>query len=33
MTVEVAFHDLDALGHVNNAVYLVYLETARIKFL
>jgi acyl-CoA thioester hydrolase len=30
--IEVAFRDLDALGHVNNAVYLSYLETARIKF-
>jgi len=33
ITVEVAFRDLDAMGHVNNAVYLSYLETARIKFL
>lgn len=32
-TVEVSFRDLDVLGHVNNAVYLTYLETARIKFL
>jgi acyl-CoA thioester hydrolase len=31
--IEVAFRDLDALGHVNNAVYLSYMETARIKFL
>ena len=31
-TVEVAFRDIDAMGHVNNAVYLSYLETARIKF-
>lgn len=30
---EVAFRDIDAMGHVNNAVYLTYLETARIKFL
>jgi acyl-CoA thioester hydrolase len=30
--IEVAFRDLDALGHVNNAVYLSYLETARIKY-
>lgn len=25
--------DLDALGHVNNAQYLVYLEQARVEFL
>ena len=29
----VRFRDLDALGHVNNAVYLTYLEQARIAFL
>jgi acyl-CoA thioester hydrolase len=33
VTIEVSFRDLDALGHVNNAVYLTYMETARIKFL
>ncbi|MDQ2996925.1 MAG: acyl-CoA thioesterase [Chloroflexota bacterium] len=33
VTIEVAFRDLDAMGHVNNAVYLSYMETARIKFL
>src|SRR5215475_15512356 len=33
ITVEVSFRDLDALGHVNNAVYLTYMETARIKYL
>jgi acyl-CoA thioester hydrolase len=27
--VEVRFRDCDALGHVNNAVYLTYLEQAR----
>lgn len=27
--VEVRFRDLDAMGHVNNAVYLTYFETAR----
>lgn len=32
-SVEVAFHDLDLLGHVNNVVFLTYLETARVKFL
>jgi acyl-CoA thioester hydrolase len=30
---EVEFGDIDAAGHVNNAVYLTYLETARIKYL
>jgi acyl-CoA thioester hydrolase len=30
--VEVRFRDLDALGHVNNAVYLTYLESARMAF-
>lgn len=30
--VEVRFRDLDALGHVNNAVYLTYLESARIAY-
>jgi acyl-CoA thioester hydrolase len=30
---EVEFRDIDAAGHVNNAVYLAYLETARIKYL
>ena len=33
VTVEVTFRDLDLLGHVNNAVYLTYIETARIAFL
>ena len=28
--IEVRFRDMDALGHVNNAVYLTYLESARI---
>ena len=30
---EVEFRDIDSAGHVNNAVYLTYLETARIKYL
>jgi acyl-CoA thioester hydrolase len=30
---KVRFRDLDALGHVNNAVFLTYIETARIAFL
>jgi acyl-CoA thioester hydrolase len=29
----VEFRDVDAAGHVNNAVYLTYLETARIEYL
>ena len=30
--VEVRFRDLDALGHVNNAVYLTYFEQARLAY-
>ena len=30
--VEVRFRDLDALGHVNNAVYLTYFEIARTHY-
>lgn len=30
--IEIRFRDCDALGHVNNAVYLSYLEQARIAF-
>jgi len=29
----VRFRDLDSMGHVNNAVFLTYLEEARIAFL
>ncbi|MCF6265134.1 MAG: acyl-CoA thioesterase [Desulfuromusa sp.] len=29
--IEIRFVDLDAYGHVNNALYFTYLETARIK--
>jgi acyl-CoA thioester hydrolase len=29
----VRFRDVDAMGHVNNAVFLTYLEEARISFL
>jgi acyl-CoA thioester hydrolase len=29
----VRFRDLDPMGHVNNAVYLTWIETARIEFL
>lgn len=31
--VQVVFHDLDAMRHVNNVVYLIYLESARIEFI
>jgi acyl-CoA thioester hydrolase len=30
---KVRFRDVDSVGHVNNAVYLTYLEEARIAFL
>ena len=30
---EVAFRDLDVFGHVNNAVYLTYLENARVTYM
>ncbi len=30
--VEVRFRDLDPLGHVNNAVYLSYMELARVRY-
>lgn len=30
--VEVTYRDLDAMGHVNNAVYFAYLEYARQKY-
>jgi acyl-CoA thioester hydrolase len=29
----VRFRDVDAMGHVNNAVFLTYLESARVAFL
>ncbi|MCG8347842.1 MAG: acyl-CoA thioesterase [Chloroflexales bacterium] len=29
---QVRFRDLDALGHVNNAVYLTYFESARLEY-
>lgn len=31
--VEIIFHDLDAMGHVNNARHFVFMETARMKYL
>ncbi|MCP4426991.1 MAG: acyl-CoA thioesterase [Chloroflexi bacterium] len=30
--IEVAFRDIDAMGHVNNAVFFSYFELARIKY-
>ncbi len=33
MEIEVIFRDIDAMGHVNNAVFFTYFETARIKYL
>jgi acyl-CoA thioester hydrolase len=30
--IDVRFRDLDAIGHVNNAVYLTYFEMARIAY-
>ena len=32
VSLEVRFHDLDGLGHVNNAVYLTYAEFGRIRY-
>jgi len=32
LPITVAFRDLDALGHVNNAVYLTYLEHGRVGY-
>ncbi|HEX6290675.1 MAG TPA: thioesterase family protein [Herpetosiphonaceae bacterium] len=32
VSVNVSFRDIDALGHVNNAVYLTYFEQARIGY-
>jgi acyl-CoA thioester hydrolase len=32
LTVEVPYGDIDAMGHLNNVVYLKYLESARQKY-
>ncbi len=32
LSLDVRFRDIDALGHVNNAVYLTYFELARVKY-
>ncbi len=31
--IEIRFRDLDAFGHVNNAVIMTYIETARLRYL
>ena len=31
--IAVRFRDIDALGHVNNAVFFTYLETARVEYM
>lgn len=33
VTVDVRYQDVDALGHVNNAIYATYLEEARVEYL
>lgn len=30
--IDIRFADMDAMGHVNNAVYLTYMETARLRY-
>jgi acyl-CoA thioester hydrolase len=30
--IDIRFRDLDALGHVNNVVYLTYVEQARVRY-
>jgi acyl-CoA thioester hydrolase len=32
IAIEVPYRDIDAMGHLNNAVYLAYFETARQKY-
>lgn len=32
LSVDVVFRDIDAMGHVNNAVYFTFMETARTTF-
>ena len=32
LTIEVAFRDIDAFGHVNNAVFFSYMEYIRVKY-
>jgi acyl-CoA thioester hydrolase len=33
LTVPIRYRDMDTLGHVNNVVYLTYLEQARIEYI
>lgn len=33
LPIEVRFRDIDAMGHVNNAVYFSYMEHARIRYM
>ena len=33
MAIQIRWRDLDALGHVNNAVYLTYFELARLAYI
>lgn len=33
LSIEVQFHDLDAFGHVNNAIYFRYFEMGRIHYI
>lgn len=33
IALEVAFRDIDAMGHVNNAIFFAYFETVRIKYI
>lgn len=33
ISIPIRFNDLDALGHVNNAIYLTFMESARIAYL
>lgn len=32
ITIDIRFADMDAMGHVNNAVYMTYMETGRIHY-
>ena len=33
IAIQIRWRDLDALGHVNNAVYLTYFELARLTYI
>lgn len=32
ITIDIRFSDMDAMGHVNNATYMTYLESGRIQY-